>query len=189
MRNKLAVFDLDGTLFDTRKVNYYAYLTAIRDSGVTETLDYKFYCDFCNGNSYKVFLPQIIPQLTEELMEQIHERKKAVYPRFLNLAVKNEHLFLMMELIREKYQVAIVTTASRKNAMDILKKFKEETCFDFMITQEDVQETKPSPECYFKAMEEASVTKSDTIIFEDSVSGLKAAGLSGANYVRVYGYS
>ena len=29
MKNRLAIFDLDGTLFDTRKVNYQAYKYAL----------------------------------------------------------------------------------------------------------------------------------------------------------------
>ena len=54
---KLVIVDLDGTLFDTKDVNYHAYKDAITPYGYD--IDYKYYCDFCNGRHYKEFLPQM----------------------------------------------------------------------------------------------------------------------------------
>ncbi len=41
MKNKLAIFDLDGTLFDTKDVNYYAYKDAM--SSLNYNLDYGYF--------------------------------------------------------------------------------------------------------------------------------------------------
>jgi beta-phosphoglucomutase len=186
---KLAIFDLDGTLFDTKNVNYASYSDAIRQCGYNVDIDYRYYCDFCNGNSYKVFLPQIIHNITENAMHEIHEKKKAVYISNIGLAVKNEHLFSIIDLISPAYKVALVTTASRKNTDDILKSFNTYDVFDIILTGEDVSETKPSPECFLKAMEIAKSSADDTLIFEDSDTGLEAARRSGAKYMKVYGYN
>ena len=40
MKKYLALFDLDGTLFDTTDVNYYAYKDALSSFGVELTRDY-----------------------------------------------------------------------------------------------------------------------------------------------------
>ena len=53
---KLALFDLDGTLFNTNEVNYYAYSEALKEKGYS--IDYEFYSKYCNGRHYKVFLPE-----------------------------------------------------------------------------------------------------------------------------------
>ena len=45
---------------------------------------------------------------------------------------------------------------------------------------------KPDPECYLTAMDYFKVKPEDTIIFEDSESGLKAAEASGAFYYKVF---
>jgi beta-phosphoglucomutase len=186
---KLAVFDLDGTLFDTKKVNYSAYCKAIELCGLKADIDYRYYCDFCNGNHYKVFLPQIVPGITEQTMQMVHEAKKEVYNDYLCFARKNEHLFSMIELMREAYVVALVTTASRRNVIDILSKFGVEEKFDMIVTQEDVSKTKPDPQGFILAMERVGISAEQTIIFEDSKAGLEAAERSGADYVRVYGYN
>lgn len=188
-RNKLAIFDLDGTLFDTKNVNFNAYSQAIGECGFKVDIDYQYYCEFCNGNNYRTFLPTIITNISDQDMQRIHDIKKELYPNCLCYAEKNEHLFSLISLIKEEYVIALVTTASRKNTNDILQHFGVASHFDFIICQEDVCETKPSPEGFVKAMEIAKVDKNNTIIFEDSEVGLRAAEESGAKYVRVYGYN
>lgn len=188
-KGKLAIFDLDGTLFDTKNVNYTAYSRALELCGLKVDIDYSYYCDFCNGNNYKVFLPQIVPNITEQQMQMVHEKKKELYKECLTLAKMNEHLFAMIDLLKSEYVIALVTTASKKNTMDILCSFKVENKFDFIITQEDVKKTKPDPEGFLLAMEKAGASTEQTIIFEDSSTGLEAAKRSGAKYIKVYGYN
>ena len=189
MKN-LAVFDLDGTLFDTKDVNFSAYAKALEDLGYKERIDYRYYCDYCNGSSYKDFIPKILGDVsTKESLEAIHKRKMELYPSFLGKARMNESLFSMIRTIRGSYTVALATTASRKNVFDILDCFSVRDCFDIFVTKEDVSKVKPDPECFLKAMEKAGAVKENTIIFEDSETGLLAAKASGAEYLRVYGYN
>ena len=188
-KNKLAIFDMDGTLFDTKDVNYTAYTKALEACGFDVEIDYKYYCEFCNGNNYKVFLPQIIPGISNDDLKRVHDKKKELYKESLGKARMNQHLFSIIDAIKSEYQVALVTTASLRNVEDILNQFQVRDSFDFLITQDDVKNTKPSPECFLLAMERAGVTIEDTLIFEDSETGLAAAEASGANYVRVYGYN
>ena len=51
---KLAIFDMDGTLYNTNDVNYFAYKEGLNTFGVD--LDYDYYCNYCNGRHYKVFI-------------------------------------------------------------------------------------------------------------------------------------
>ena len=74
MKKNLAIFDLDGTLFDTNDVNYFAYKEALLRHGFA--LDYDYYCTECNGKSYKFFLP-VISTTDETILEKIHTLKKA----------------------------------------------------------------------------------------------------------------
>lgn len=179
MSYRLALFDLDGTLFDTRKVNYLAYKEAMNGYD----LDYDYYCTNCNGRNYLQFLPEIIPGIARGDMEIIHEAKKTAYPRYLEYAILNEEL-----LLRKAQINAVVTTASRKNTNDILNYFNICSEFDFIITKEDVINTKPDPECLFLALEKAGVKANDAIVFEDSKEGVEAARRAGIFCELVTGY-
>lgn len=191
-KDKLAIFDLDGTLFDTKDVNYSAYCEALEKCGFYSQIDYKYYCNFCNGSSYQVFLPQIVPGITKEQIQAVHRMKIGLYPTYLGLALINEHLFSVIDLISKDYYIALVTTASRQNTEDILQAFEVREKFDFIITKEDVINTKPDPEGFLLAMRRFSVSAKNTLIFEDSDVGILAAQnleRGGVKYVRVYGYN
>ena len=188
-KNKLAIFDLDGTFFDTKNVNYTAYQDAIKMAKIEINIDYNDFCTLYNGKNYKDFLPKIIPNITEEQMKNIHDFKKNIYTKYLDKARKNELLFLIIKEIKEKFYISLVTNASRKNVEDILKKFSMKDLFDLFITQEDIKKPKPSAEGFLKAMDYFKISKENTIIFEDSEIGIQAAIESGADYVKVCGYN
>ena len=72
MKTRLALFDLDGTLYDTRRVNFLSYQKALEQFGYT--MDYEYFANQCNGRHYKTFLPEIMQSETH--MEEVHELKK-----------------------------------------------------------------------------------------------------------------
>ncbi|WP_314293373.1 HAD-IA family hydrolase [Fusobacterium periodonticum] len=189
LKNKLAIFDLDGTLFNTKDVNYNAYQAAIKMTGIDANINYNDFCNLYNGKNYKDFLPKIIPDILEEQMKNIHNQKKEIYKKYLNKAKKNDMLFSIIKEIREEFYITIVTNASQKNVNNILENFSVKDLFDLLITQEDVKNPKPSAEGFIKAMNYFNISQENTIIFEDSEIGIQAAINSGANYVKVYGYN
>jgi len=189
LKNKLAIFDLDGTLFDTKDVNYNAYQNAIKMVEIDVKIDYNDFCNLYSGKNYREFLPKIIPDITEEQMKNIHNFKKNIYTQYLDKARKNELLFFMIQEIKKEFYISLVTNASKKNVVDILEKFAVKDLFDLFVTQEDIKKPKPSAEGFLKAMDYFSILKENTIIFEDSEIGIQAAIESGADYVKVYGYN
>lgn len=184
MKNKLAIFDLDGTLYDTRRVNWLAYQKALQAYGAS--IDYEYFSSECNGQHYKKFLPKILGG--GRYVEDIHTLKKQYYKEFLNEVVENRNLFSLIHSIQHDYYIALVTTASRENCNEILKYSGRFDTFDLIITQEDVSEKKPAPEGFLKAMQYFAIKKEDTLIFEDSKTGILAADAAGADVVIVKGY-
>jgi HAD superfamily hydrolase (TIGR01509 family) len=56
---------------------------------------------------------------------------------------------------------------------------------DVLVTNQDVREPKPNPECYLLAMEKLGVLPVETVIVEDSPYGIQAAKASGAKVITV----
>lgn len=188
---KLAIFDLDGTLYDTREVNFLSYQKALKEVGYE--VDRDFFYEKCNGYHYKTFLPIIMSDLQGEehaevlaaKMEAVHVIKKASYASFLGHALENTFLFDMIESMRDTYHMACVTTASRKNTEEILDYTGRKELFDLILCQEDVTKKKPDPEGFLKAMEHYQAAPADTVIFEDSDVGIQAAMATGAKVVQI----
>lgn len=180
-KDYLAIFDLDGTLFDTGEVNYVSYREALRPYGIE--LEHDYFIRKCNGKHYTEFLPMILENV--EHMEMVHAAKKEVYGKNLEKARVNRHLFQMIKLLRKEYYTAIVTTASLRNSLDILRYFGYLELFDLLITQEDIKKAKPDPEGFLLAMQKLNKDAGHTLIFEDSEVGICAARASGASVIVV----
>lgn len=181
MKDKLAIFDLDGTLFNTEDVNYFAYKKALEKYGYD--IEKEYFTKKCNGRHYTEFLPKIVEN--ESIIDNIHILKKEFYHSYLDKALLNEHLFQIIKLIKEEYYIAIVTTASRRNCEEILEHFMVKNLFDKIITQEDVEKVKPNPEGFIRAMNFFNIQPKSTIIYEDSQVGIEAAIKSEASVVAV----
>ncbi|MFI3209123.1 MAG: HAD-IA family hydrolase [Eubacteriales bacterium] len=182
-KKNLALFDLDGTLFNTNDVNYHAYKMAMEDNGFY-TLNYDYYCAECNGRHYTTFLPKLTTTDTA-VLEKMHKAKKNYYAEYLSLAKVNTHLFDLAEKLQDTYHLAIVTTASKKNCMDILQYYGKDTLFELILTADDITKSKPDPEGFLKAMEYFQIDGNRTIIFEDSDVGVEAANATGAIVFRI----
>ena len=175
-KDYLELFDLDGTLFDTGEVNYYAYKDALEPYAVT--LDKEFFLTKCNGRHYTEFLPQIMGNSDD--IEAVHKVKKKTYVNNLDKARVNKHLFEIIKGLRNRYHIAVVTTASRQNAIDIIRHFGYEDLFEFLVTQEDITNVKPDPQGFLIAMDHFRKDSAHTVIFEDSEVGIQAAKATGA---------
>ena len=185
MKQRLAILDLDGTLYDTFPVNFRAYELALREQGID--LEETFFRTECNGKYYKQFLPLVSPDMSEEIMEKVHEAKLELYGTCLDRAVPNENLVEFVRAAGGSFYIALVTTASRKNVEQILRHFGHRDLFDLIITQNDVVHKKPDPEGYLMAMEHFHIPADRTVVFEDSDACVKAALACGASVYKVLG--
>ena len=78
-------------------------------------------------------------------------------------------------------RTAVVTSSNLPKMENVYRAHPDfKSMFDLILTSEDFTESKPSPYCYLKAMRLLGVGPQDTVVFEDSVSGLQSAKSSGA---------
>ena len=182
MKEKLAIFDLDGTLFDTVPANFAAYQGVLKKYGFQ--IDRDYFAKHCNGRYYKDFLPEIIGE-APELLDIIHREKIAVYPQYYSHIRENKGLFSLLEGLSSTYNIALVSTAARKSVYDILELFGKISVFDLILTQAEIPRNKPAPDGFLMAMEHFSCKPENTIIFEDSPQGIAAAKAAGTQYFVV----
>lgn len=183
---KLIMVDLDGTLFDTREVNYKAYKDALNIYGYS--LEYDYFCKYCNGKYYIDFLANIVKE-EKQIIKSIHDIKKEKYNEYLSLARMNINLVELLKQCKKSTAIALVTTASKANTYEILSKYNIKNLFDLIITGDDVKLSKPNPEGYQKALSFFNVEPQEAVIFEDSLVGIEAAEKCGVQCFVVKGYN
>ena len=81
-------------------------------------------------------------------------------------------------------KTAVVTSSNLEKMQNVYNKHPEfKGYFDEILTSEDFEESKPSPDCYFKAAARFGVSPKECIVFEDSFNGLRSGIASGARVI------
>ncbi|MBQ2702486.1 MAG: HAD family phosphatase [Alistipes sp.] len=183
MQIKLLLLDFDGTLADTRRANTLAYVDALAEEGFE--LSEELYLQKYFGLRCTEFLRDI-GYTREEDIERIRHRKIELYPNHFDTVRLNRPLWDFVQAFRAQGGKAwVVSTGHRDNVTNAMRYLGIEDGFDGILTSEAVEHSKPSPDCFLKAMEAEGVTPAETLIFEDSEVGIEAARRSGAGYFVV----
>lgn len=176
------ITDFDGTLVDTFKANLQAYQKAFNSVGLSLSAErYRK----CFGYRFDRFMQEM--DVTNQLVaDAIKEEKKNAYPMFFHSLKPNRALIEWISSFKAMGGItAIASTARKENLMNALKYLGIVDIFNLIYAGVDVEQGKPSPEIYIKAMDALGVKPEETLIFEDSGVGIDAAKSSGAHYIIV----
>ena len=81
----------------------------------------------------------------------------------------------VLQAMHQKVQMGIVTSAYKENFDVIHSKVPLRQYFDFVLTSEDYEQCKPSPEPYLLGLDKMGLAPDECIVVEDSPRGLQAA--------------
>lgn len=175
---KAILFDLDGVLIDACEIHRRALnrsLLEVIGYEISEPDHYTIY----NGLPTKSKIDILIKSGVEISSFQKLEisRLKQEYTLF---EIENLSLDLtkrqMLAILHERgFSLGCVTNSIELTSHTMLRKTGILDLFDTIISNELVKNPKPDPEGYYLAMKNLQVEPEETIIFEDSQIGIKAA--------------
>jgi len=180
---KYIISDLDGTLVNTFEANFAAYHEVLAEYGFELTRE-----------SYRASFGQRLDDLLATLddghllshLAEIKVRKAKCYPQFFNLLHLNEPLVGFYRMfVANGGHLALCSTASATNVLNVLQAVDCQNLFEFMITGENVKHGKPAPDCYLAGAERWQVAPQDILVFEDSDIGIQAALNAGSQVIKV----
>ena len=175
---KACLFDLDGVVFDTEPL--YTLFWRNLDKRLRPNID----------NFEHVIKGQTLVQIYDKYFTGDEDKQKEVttllyeYEQnmFFNYIVCFEDF---VKDVRSKgIKTAVVTSSNLEKMLNVYNKHPEfKGYFDKILTSEDFEESKPSPDCYFKAAARFGVSPKECIVFEDSFNGLRSGIASGARVI------
>ena len=177
-------WDLDGTIANTElEAHLPAFNRSFDALGLDWFWDEKTYIDLLkiNGGKNRIsFYSNLKNQkFSEEFISEIHLEKQKHYLSLIKngaVNLKDGVIRLINELKNKKVRQFIVTSSSRIQVellVDLL--FGDDNPFEFFISSEDVNLHKPDPLPYLKAIALSGIKTSNSIVFEDSIPGVKSA--------------
>lgn len=175
---KGAIFDLDGVLVDTAKYHFQAWqrLAHFMDIEFTED-DNEHLKGVSRAESLERILAKGNVQKTQAEKEELMTLKNNWYLELVNQMTADEALPGAINFLNacKNKGVKIALGSSSKNAPLILDKLGIADLFDAIVDGNVVSESKPNPKVFLTAAEKLNLSPSECTVFEDAISGVKAA--------------
>jgi HAD superfamily hydrolase (TIGR01509 family) len=185
---KLIIFDLDGVLVDAKKIHYDALNKALIEQGENFSISWDEHLSIYDGlKTYqKLELLHTKKMLPKSLFEDVWQQKQKYTNECLSDVKPSKDLIdCMYKLSEDGYKIICCSNSIRKTVHYVLCKLNIVEYFDLILSNEDVKNSKPHPEIYWKAISYMNLLPEETLIIEDSPYGLLAADRSKSNILRV----
>jgi HAD superfamily hydrolase (TIGR01509 family) len=181
---KLIIFDLDGVLVEAKTIHFEALNKALGRYLITWEEHLSIYDGL--KTSQKLEMLHQSKGLPKELFNQIWKDKQKYTLQALQSLKPSPQLQVCMDsLIGAGYKLAVCSNSIRKTILTVLSKLDIIDRFDLILSNEDVSNSKPHPEIYWKAISKIGCLPEETLVVEDSPYGLLAAARSKAYVFRV----
>ena len=184
----LIIFDLDGVLVEAKNLHFQALNEALSEINPGYKIDWSEHLNKYDGlKTYqKLNLLTQEKGLPKEVHNQVWQRKQHLtLGKLSTLEQNNDLVDTFVKLYNEGYKLAVCSNSIRKTCLTVLSKLGLIEYLDLIISNEDVKNSKPHPEMYWKAISMMSCLPEETLIIEDSPYGLLAAARSKSYILRV----
>lgn len=186
------IFDFDGVILDSEPLHYEACCYALNPLGIT--INYSEYMEKYLGLSDKDMFPKLLHNegfsYSDIEIKHLIQQKAKAYMNIINtrdplpLVVDFEQF--IFKIASKVKKIAICSGSSHSEINTVLSKVRQGKLyayFDTIVTTEDVQRGKPSPEGYLLTAERLNVVPGDCLVIEDTLHGVKAAKAAGMQVI------
>ena len=171
---KVALFDLDGVVFDTEP-QYTIFWGA----------ECRRYHPEQPGLEHTI-KGQTLTQIFDRYFSDVADEQPAIVERLnaYEAQMRYDYVAGFESFIRgiraQGVKTAVVTSSNQAKMRSVYRQRPEfTTLFDAVLTSEDFTESKPSPDCYLKGAARFGATPQECVVFEDSFNGLKSGRAAG----------
>ena len=181
------LFDHDGTLIDSETVHYDLWKDILHDYNVE--LSEAFYCEVMAGIPVKQNAVDLVEHFKLDIEpEMLADKKHKSISDYLD-----SQAFPLMPFAKETlctcfrngYTIGIVTGGSKKSVEKTLSQYELGSYVSCVVAVEDVENSKPAPDCYQLAMAKLKKSPSECVAIEDTQTGMTAAVSAGLACVVV----
>jgi HAD superfamily hydrolase (TIGR01509 family) len=165
---KLVIFDLDGVLVEAKNIHYDALNEALGKKYAISWNEHLSTYDGLKTNQKLDMLSERKGLPVEEHSIIWETKQKLTLEKLKTLKTDNVLIELMSDLVECGYRIAVCSNSIRKTVLTVISKLGIMEYMDLIISNEDVKNSKPHPEMYWKAISMMSCLPEETLIVEDS---------------------
>ena len=185
---KCIIFDMDGVLIDAREWHYEALNRALGIFGFEISRHDHLVTYDGLPTMKKLEILSSYSNLPKQLHRFINELKQ-IFTIDITMTKCSPtfcHEYAISKLKADGYRMAVCSNSIRDTMSSMLSKAALISYFDFYLSNQDVEKSKPHPEIYLKAIELFGVLPSECLVLEDNVNGIKAATEAGTHVMQIH---
>jgi beta-phosphoglucomutase len=178
------LFDFDGVIARSMEDHYEGWRKALEEYGI-DMIPEELY--ILEGAGVEELASQFTRKfnLPVEETPKIIQKKQLYYDQIKKIEFY-PYLIDVFEWIKEKnLKTGLVTGGENNRVFDALENFGLSDRFEVIVTGNDVQHTKPSPEPYLMAAHELDVEPAECIAIENAPLGIQSAKNAGMRCIAV----
>lgn len=184
------VFDLDGTLVETRDLHKRALNAAIlKVAGLSFVISDDEHAARFDGLStaQKLRMLNIHKGLAPEMNKAIWDAKQLLTDELVRKEVRpDERIVTMFKTLRAMgFPIGVASNCIRSSVDLILKQIGLYDLVDMSLSNDDVEQAKPAPDLYLRAAKSFGTMPDRLLVIEDAPFGWQAALMAGAHLTRV----
>lgn len=173
------LFDVDGTLVDTNYLHTVAWSRALRDAGEWAPMNAIHRLVGMGGD-------QLLPELLGRTNEQAKKLRTDHYRRLMAEARVFPGAADLLRRCHEAGLVVVLASSSPKDELEDLRKLIDaEDAIDAATTADDAEQSKPEPDIFLAAIQQAGVDPERALVVGDSIWDVQAARRAGVGCIAV----
>lgn len=177
-------FDLDGSLVDSAQAWFESEIELLREHGVelpVEQIRDITHDDLVGRGQW--FAARFYKEkfdLSASIQELRNQRIGLVKKYYGDMKLIEGAEGFLKTVAGSSLKVTLATSAPLELTDIFIRKHGFEECFDGVVSDDQVEESKPSPDIFLKAAETVGERPEDCLVVEDSKNGLLAARKAGS---------
>jgi beta-phosphoglucomutase family hydrolase len=181
---RAAIFDMDGVIVDSHPAHKKTWRKFLESLG--KEIDEEHLNFIMEGRKRDEILRYFLGELSDEQVRALGRQKEQLFREESPdmKAIEGLREFLQ-QLSEAKIRLAVASSGSNGRVNYVLDLLDLRNYFQAIVTGDQVTYGKPDPTILRLACEQLCVRPSETLVFEDSVSGIRAAKAAGMRCVGV----
>lgn len=172
-----AIFDMDGTMFDTERLRFQTLKQAsLEIIGIEFSDSYLMACLGLSASSaHRLAQQEYAEDIPYRDIRKRADELELETVRNFGVPIKKGLLQVLERLRKSGLRMAVATSSRRVIAEEYLINANVYKFFDVLVCGDEVEQGKPHPEIFIRAAKEINLKTEDCLMFEDSENGICSA--------------